>query len=108
MAQYLGMDRRRKPEGEHLEHVVKVRFTETELQELQAAAAMHREGFLAPYLHDLVIDAHEARKARQAQLLADLAEGKPLDEQGREAMEILLARMAENGLMKSLAQRLTA
>ncbi|WP_043530432.1 hypothetical protein [Litchfieldella xinjiangensis] len=108
MAQYLVDDRRRKPEGEHLSNVVKVRFTDTELELLQASASMSTEGRLAPYLHDLVLEAHEARRARQAQLLADLAEGKPLDDQGREALEALLARMAEQGLMRSLAQQLTA
>jgi hypothetical protein len=39
MAQYLSFDRRQKPEGEHLQNVVKVRFTDGELEQLQAAAA---------------------------------------------------------------------
>jgi len=48
MAQYLVEDRRRKPEGEHLENVVKVRFTDAEMEALQASASMNTEGRLAP------------------------------------------------------------
>lgn len=108
MDRYLTEDRRRKPEGEHLEHPVRVRFTEAELEELQASAAMQTGGRLAPYLHDLIIEAHELRKQRHAQLMADLAEGRPLSEESREAATQMLQSMAEIGLMRSMAQRLTA
>ncbi|QJQ93940.1 MULTISPECIES: hypothetical protein [Halomonadaceae] len=108
MDRYLTEDRRRKAEGEHLEHPVRVRFTDSELDELQAAAAMQTGGRLAPYLHDLILEAHQARKERHAQMLADLAEGKPLSAESREAATLMLQRMAEIGLMRSVHQQLTA
>jgi len=108
MDRYLSDDRRRKPEGEHLDQVVKVRFTEGELEELQAAATMQTGGRLAPYLHDLVMEAHEIRQKRHAQLLDDLANGNPLSDESREAATMMLQRMAEHGLMRSVAQQLTA
>nr|WP_299241445.1 hypothetical protein [uncultured Halomonas sp.] len=108
MDRYLTADRRRKPDGEHLTEVVKVRFTEDELEELQASASMQTGGRLAPYLHDLVLEAHADRQQRQAQLLADLAEGRPLSKESREAATLILQRMAENGLMRSMAKHTTA
>lgn len=108
MSRYLPEDRRRKPEGEHLEHVVKVRFTETELETLQRAAAMATEGRLAPLIHALVLEALQARRERQAQLLADLAEGRPLDDGSRHALADLLARAAERDTRFSVIQLQTA
>lgn len=104
----LDEDRRRKPEGTHLDQVVKVRFTETEYEELKAAAALQTGGRMATYIHDLAIEALEANKRRHAQLLVELAEGKPLSDESREAATLLLKRMAEVGLMRSLHQQLTA
>lgn len=108
MDRYLTDDRRRKPDGEHLEHPVRVRFTADELEELQASAAMQTGGRVAPYLHDLIMEAHEMRKQRHTQLLADLAEGRPLGEDSREAATQMLQRMAEIGLMRSMDQQLQA
>ena len=108
MSRYLIEDRRRKPEGEHLEHVVKVRFTDAELETLQRAAAMATEGRLAPLLRALAFEALEARREHQARLLADLAEGKPLDATAREALADLLARTAERRLLAKVAQPATA
>lgn len=108
MSRYLIEDRRRKPEGEHLQHVIKVRFTDAELDSLEQAAAMTTEGRLAPLLHDLAIEALEARRAKQAQMLADLAAGKPLNDDARQSLADLLARTAERRLLSKLAQQQTA
>lgn len=108
MSRYLPEDRRRKPEGEHLEHVVKVRFTDAELEALASAAAMATEGRLAPLLHDLALEALQSRRERQAQLLADLSEGKPLDDTSRHALADLLARAAERDTRFSVVQLQTA
>ncbi|TDX29132.1 hypothetical protein DFO67_108176 [Modicisalibacter xianhensis] len=105
---YLVEDRRRKPEGTHLSEVVKVRFTEEEIEDLQASAAMQTGGRLAPYLHDLFMEAHEERKRRHAQMLAELAEGKPLSDESREVATQMLLKMAEVGLMRSIGQQQTA
>ncbi|MDY7116572.1 hypothetical protein RAN53_09435 [Halomonas sp. SSL-5] len=108
MSRYLTEDRRRKPEGEHLQHVVKVRFTDAELEDIERAAAMTTEGRLAPLLRELVIEGMQARREHQARLLADLAEGKPLDAGSREALADLLARTAERRLLSKVAQPATA
>lgn len=108
MSRYLIEDRRRKPEGEHLQHVVKVRFTDAELDTLEQAAAMTTEGRLAPLLHDLALEALEARREQQSRLLADLAEGKPLDHDSREVLADLLARTAERRLLSKVAHTATA
>ncbi|MCG7598378.1 hypothetical protein MHM84_01100 [Halomonas sp. McH1-25] len=101
-------DRRRKPEGTHLSEVVKVRFTESELDELKAAAALQTGGRLATYVHDLTMESLEANQRRHAQMLAELAEGKPLSDESRAAATQMLQRMLEVGLMRSLHQRQTA
>lgn len=108
MSRYLTEDRRRKPEGEHLEHVVKVRFTDAELEALESAAAMATEGRLAPLLHDLALEALQSRRERQAKLLADLAEGRQLDQPSREALAGLLAKAAERDTRFSMVQLQTA
>lgn len=108
MSQYLLEDRRRKPEGEHVRNVVKVRFTDAELEDIERAAAMTTEGRLAPLLRELVLEGMQARREHQAQLLADLAEGRELDDQSRESLALLLARMAERRLLSSVAQAKTA
>ncbi|WP_299231675.1 hypothetical protein [uncultured Halomonas sp.] len=101
MSRYLNDDRRYKAEGEHLARGVRVRFTEDEYDELRAAAEMRTEGRLAPYLRDLVLEAHEARKEGRARLLARLAEDQPLDDRDRQVLAGMLARLAERGLMMS-------
>lgn len=106
MDRYLTEDRRRKPEGEHLDQVVKVRFTEAEYEELKAAASMQTGGSMATYVHDLAMESLEKNRRRHAQLLADLAEGKPLSEESRQAATLMLKRMAEIGIMRSLHQQL--
>lgn len=108
MTRYQSEDRRKKPAGEHLEHVVKVRFTGAEIEDLQASAAMQTGDRLAPYLHELIVEAHAARKQRHAQMLADLAEGRPLSEESRQAATLMLQRMAETGFMRKLHHQLTA
>ena len=108
MSRYLTEDRRRKPEGAHLEHVVKVRFTDAEIEALEGAAAMATEGRLAPLLHDLALEALQSRRERQAKLLADLAEGKPLDTTSRHALADLLAKAAERDTRFSIVQLKTA
>lgn len=50
----------------------------------------------------------QARRDHQARLLADLAEGKPLDATAREALADLLARTAERRLLSKVAQPATA
>ncbi|MHB0775402.1 hypothetical protein [Halomonas sp. WWR20] len=101
-------DRRRKPEGTHQRNEVKVRFTDSEFEELKAAAAMQTGGRLAPYVHDLALEGLARSQQRHAQLLAELAEGKPLSTDSREAATQMLQRMLEVGLMRSLHQQLTA
>lgn len=101
-------DRRRKPEGEHLNMLVKVRFTEAEFEELKAAAAMQTGGRMATYVHDLAMESLEANKRRHAQMIAELAEGKPLSDESREAATQMLQRMLEVGLKRSLHHKLTA
>ncbi len=108
MSRYLSEDRRRKPEGEHLQHVVKVRFTDAELETLEQAAAMTTEGRLAPLLHDLALEALAARQDRQSALLASLAEGRALSPQERQELATLLARTAEQRLLRNVAYRATA
>lgn len=44
MTRYLPDDRRRKQEGEHLTNVVKVRFTDAELADIEQAAEMTTGG----------------------------------------------------------------
>lgn len=108
MTRYLSEDRRRKAEGDHLQHVVKVRFTDAELDTLEQAAAMTTEGRLAPLLHDLALEALEARREHQARMLADLAEGKTLDQGAREVLADMLARTAERRLLNKVAHTATA
>ena len=108
MTRYLSDDRRRKEEGEHLTNVVKVRFTDAELEDIEHAAAMTTNGRIAPLLHDLALEALEARRLKQAQLLDDLANGRPLDERARQTLAELMAKTAERHLLESVAQRAMA
>ncbi|MDW0357693.1 hypothetical protein ACN06F_09205 [Vreelandella sp. 21] len=108
MTRYLPDDRRRKQEGEHLTNVVKVRFTDAELADIEQAAEMTTGGRIAPLLHELSLEALEARRMRQAQLLDDLANGRPLDKSARQALADLMARNAERHLLDKVAQRAMA
>ncbi|GAB2798940.1 hypothetical protein GCM10027040_27380 [Halomonas shantousis] len=101
-------DRRRKPEGTHQRNEVKVRFTDDEFADLEAAAALQTGGRVATYVRELALEALETNQQRHAQLLAELAEGKPLSTDSREAATQMLQRMLEVGLMRSLHQQLTA
>lgn len=107
MAEY-PEDRRKKPEGTHLSQVVKVRFTEAEFEELKAAAAMQTGGRVATYIHDLTMEGLDTNRRRHARMLAEIAEGKPLSQESREAAAKMLRRMAEHGIERSLHQQLTA
>lgn len=104
MSRYLADDRRCKPEGEHLTNVVKVRFTDAELADIEQAAAMTTSGRIAPLLHELSLEALDARRKQQAQLLNDLANGRDLDENARQVLADLLARNAESHLLGNMAQ----
>lgn len=108
MTRYLPDDRRRKQEGEHLTNVVKVRFTDAELADIEQAAEMTTGGRIAPLLHELSLEALEARRIMQAQLLDDLANGRTLDESARQALADLMARNAERHLLDKVAQRAMA
>lgn len=108
MTHYLDADRRRKVEGHHLEHVVKVRFTSSELDTLDKAAAMATEGRLAPLIHDLALEALSIRKRRKADLMTALAEGRPLNDNERVELADLLARTAEDQLLGSIDTHQTA
>lgn len=108
MSRYQADDRRRKQEGEHLANVVKVRFTDDELIDIERVAEMTTGGRIAPLLHDLALEALEARRIKQAQLLDDLAHGRALDEGARQTLADLMARNAERHLLERVAQRAMA
>tara|TARA_R110001583_G_scaffold189689_2_gene353372 strand:- start:19701 stop:20099 length:399 start_codon:yes stop_codon:yes gene_type:complete len=108
MSRYQADDRRRKQEGEHLTNVVKVRFTDDELIDIERAAEMTTGGRIAPLLHDLALEALEARRLKQAQLLDDLANGRALDDSARQVLADLMARNAERHLLDKVAQRVMA
>ncbi|WP_311064080.1 hypothetical protein [Halomonas sp. DWK9] len=108
MTRYLPDDRRRKQEGEHLTNVVKVRFTDAELADIERAAEMTTGGRIAPLLHELSLEALEARRIKQAQLLDDLANGRTLDESARQVLAELMARNAERHLLDKVTQRAMA
>ncbi|MGQ7249553.1 hypothetical protein ACUN9Y_19745 [Halomonas sp. V046] len=101
-------DRRCKPEGEHLQHLVKPRFTDDEFELIQAEAAMRYDGKLATTVHDATMVGLEVMRERRQALLAKLAGGEvPTDDQHDELIQ-MLAKMAEQSLMKSFDQRDTA
>lgn len=108
MTRYLPDDRRRKPEGDHLTNVVKVRFTDAELADIERVAEMTTGGRIAPLLHELSLEALEARRIQQAKLLDDLANGKTLDASARQMLAELMARNAERHLLDKVAQRAMA
>lgn len=108
MSRYQEDDRRRKQEGEHLTNVVKVRFTDAELADIERAAAMTTGGRIAPLLHDLCLQALEVQRVKQAQLLDDLANGRPLDDSARQTLATLMARNAERYLLERVAQHAMA
>lgn len=108
MTRYLSEDRRRKQDGEHLTNVVKVRFTDAELADIERAAEMTTGGRIAPLLHELSLEALEIRRLKQAQLLDDLAHGRALDDSARQTLAELMARNAERHLLDRVAQRAMA
>ncbi|MDR5867955.1 hypothetical protein [Halomonas koreensis] len=91
-------DRRHKPEGEHLRHLVKPRFTDDEFEQVQAEAAMRHGGKLAPLVHEATLLGLEVLRKRREALLAKLASGEapPADEM--QELERLLAEMADRQL----------
>ncbi|KJZ10434.1 hypothetical protein TW86_14145 [Halomonas sp. S2151] len=91
-------DRRCKPEGEHLQHLVKPRFTDDEFERIQAEAAMRHGGRLAPLVHEATMLGLDVMRKRREALLARLANGEapPADE--LQELECLLAEMAERQL----------
>ncbi|MGM0783867.1 MAG: hypothetical protein ACQEUM_07130 [Pseudomonadota bacterium] len=105
MTRYLTEDRRRKPEGEYLEYLVKPRFTEAEFSALEKAAAMTTEGRMAPLVRMLALEGLAARQDRQARLMAKLADGESLTDGDRRELADLLARTAEQRLMETVAHR---
>lgn len=54
MLSYL-TDRRHKPEEEQLRNLVKPRFTDAELEEIEQEAAMHFGGKLAPAVREYAL-----------------------------------------------------
>lgn len=91
-------DRRFKPEGEHLQHLVKPRFTDEEFEEIQAEAAMRHAGRLAPLVHEATMLGLEVMRQRREALLAKLANGETPPEEERQELERLLAEMADRQL----------
>ncbi len=91
-------DRRFKPDGEHLQHLVKPRFTDDEFELIQAEAAMRHGGRLAPLVHEATMLGLDVMRQRREALLARLANGEAPPADQREELERLLAEMAERQL----------
>ncbi len=102
-------DRRHKPEGEHLQHLVKPRFTDAEFDQIQAEAAMRHGGRLAPLVHEATMLGLDVIRQRREALLAKLVSGQVPDTDEAAELERLLAEMAERQLSgSSMNQQHTA
>lgn len=98
MLSHLESDRRCKPDGEHLEHLVKPRFTDAEFELIQAEAARRHGGRLAPLVHEATLIGIEVIQKRRRELLAKLANGEETAADQQNELENLLAEMAERQL----------
>ncbi|WP_277810655.1 hypothetical protein [Chromohalobacter canadensis] len=97
MLSYL-TDRRHKPEEEQLRNLVKPRFTDAEIEEIEQEAAMHFGGKLAPAVREYALLGMEVARQRRQKLIERLASGAPTDEADRQELAQLLAGMAERSL----------
>ncbi|MDV6318773.1 hypothetical protein [Chromohalobacter sp. HP20-39] len=97
MLSYL-TDRRHKPEEQQLRNLVKPRFTDAEIEEIEQEAAMHFGGKLAPAVREYALLGMEVARQRRHQLIERLASGAPTDEADRQELAQLLAGMAERSL----------
>ncbi|MGQ0335709.1 hypothetical protein [Halomonas elongata] len=99
MLSHLETDRRCKADGEHLEHLVKPRFTDSEFELIQSEAARRHGGRLAPLVHEATLLGLEVIRERRQALLSRLANGETPGESEQHELEQLLAEMAERQLM---------
>ncbi|MBY6209063.1 MULTISPECIES: hypothetical protein [Halomonas] len=95
-------DRRCKPEGEHLQHLVKPRFTDEEFERIQAEAAMRHSGRLASLVHEATMLGLDVMRQRREALLARLANGEAPPPEDLQELECLLAEMADRQLSSSI------
>lgn len=92
---YRDDDRRAKQDGTHLECAVRVRFTAEEDAELDRLAAMYTAGRKAPWVRRCALLGQRILTVRHARLFAALAEGRPLDEEEKQAYAQLIAAVVE-------------
>ena len=102
-------DRRFKPDGELQLHLVKPRFTDSEIEAVAAEAAMTHGGKLAALVREATMLGIETMRQRRRELIARIQAGDTPEDQIEE-IETLLAAMASQNIAanRSVAQQNTA
>ncbi|WP_110665147.1 hypothetical protein [Salinicola halophilus] len=103
-------DRRYKHDDELQLHLVKPRFTESEIAAVEAEAAMSHGGKLAALVREATMLGIEAMRQRRSDLLARLQAGESLPPDESESLEAALAALASQNIAanRSVAQQNTA